>query len=398
LALSPLHAESSRYATTDVLTGMWVLGAAWAAVRIVDGGKWRHYLLAAAAVGLAAATKYPAGLACLLVGAAHVARPGILGSAREHAKLAVAALVTIATMFVVLPPGLANWGEMLDGMRFAAYVYGRGHKGFQSPHPALDALRTLWSVGLGEGALVACLLCLKGPTSRRRLLPLMLLPLGYLFLIGWQSMFLARNLLHFVPAMILLASWGLCRALDWARPRGWPVVAALSIMFILPSALRAATQVRALAARDTRLLARDWVSGHLKPGTKVVLANGEHAYSMAPLDGLKLQVRRADRPNLDALYRAGFRWIVYSDSSDLRYLRSPERFPQEVERIRRWLGELQLRGRLQKTFPRRLMPGWDLPGSTANMLHQPGVRIFRLVPRAPGAAGGQAARKASRVP
>lgn len=390
LALSPLHAESSRYATTDVMTGMWVLLAAWAAMRIVDQGRWRHYVLGAVAVGVAAATKYPAGIACVLVGAAHLARPEILSSRREHAKLVVAALVTIATMLAVLPPGLVNWSEVLDGIRFAAHVYGRGHKGFQSPHPALDALRTLGSVGLGEGAMAATLLLwVRGPTSRRRLVPLIVLILGYLVLLGWQSMFLARNLLHFVPTMILLAAWGICRGLEWARSRGPLMVAALSIAFVLPSAVRAAAQVRALGARDTRLLARDWLSGRLKPGTKVVLANGEHAYSMVPLDGLNLQVRRADRPNLDALYRAGFRWIVYSDSSDMRYLRSPQRFPQEVERIRRWFEKLRPRASLEKSFPRRLMPGWDLPGSTANMYHQPGLRIFRL--QAPPPQSAQAA-------
>ena len=133
LALSPLHAESSRYATTDVLAGLWVLLAAWAGVRIVDQGRWRHYLLGAIAVGAATATKYPAGASCVIIGAAHFARPGVFRSLREHAKIAVAALCTLFAIVVALPPGLVDWQELLGGAQYAMSVYGHGHKGFESP-------------------------------------------------------------------------------------------------------------------------------------------------------------------------------------------------------------------------------------------------------------------------
>ena len=378
LALSPLHAESSRYATTDVLTGLWVLLAAWAGARIVEQGRWRDYVLGAVAVGAAAATKYPAGIACVLIAVAHFARPAVFAAPREHKKLVAAALCTLAAMVVILPPGVVDWKALYGGAQFQISVYGRGHGGFQSPHPAWDGVRTLWTVGLGECAMVAGMLWLRGPTSRRRLLPLIALCAAYLLLLGAQGMFMARNLIHFLPATILLCSWGFARALDGARRLGSFSVALLALGLVLPSAARAAAQVRALYPRDTRLLARDWVAEHLKPGTRVVVTNGGHPYSVAPLQDLGLKLHLSGRPDLDALHKKGFRWVVHSDGVDVRFLRTPERFPDEVEAIRTWTEGLERRGKLEKHFPRRPLPGGDLPGSTAPMYHQPDVKIFRI--------------------
>jgi dolichyl-phosphate-mannose-protein mannosyltransferase len=396
LALSPLHAESSRYATTDVLAGLWVLLAAWASVRIVDEGRWRHYILGAVAVGVAAATKYPAGVACVAIAAAHLARPGALRSLRAQAKLAAAALTALAALVVVLPPGLVDWAEVADGVRHVAHVYGKGWTGFASPHAGLDGLVTLWSVGTGEAALLVGLLWLRGPTSRRRIVPIAVLVLGYLALLGAQILFMARNLVHFLPALLLLCSWGFGRALDLARRAGRPVAVAVGVVLIAPVAARAAVQVRALSGRDTRLLAHDWIAAHLKPGEKVALANGS-GYPMVPLDDLPVRPRPTDRPDLDRLYGQGFRWLVYSDASDLRYLRSPERFPVESAAIRGWLDRLGGHARRVRHFPRRPLPGWDLPGSTANMYHQPDVTIYRLTRPAVGEGRAQEAAPRGRT-
>ncbi len=73
LALSPFHMRHSQYVTTDVASGWLVLMTFGAAVAVARAGRWRDYLAAGAFAGLAAATKYNAGVAALMVVAAHVA-------------------------------------------------------------------------------------------------------------------------------------------------------------------------------------------------------------------------------------------------------------------------------------------------------------------------------------
>jgi hypothetical protein len=324
----------------------------------------------------------------VLIAAAHAARPGVLRArSLEHAKFAGAALACVVAFVGALPPGLVHWEEILDGVRYAARTYATSHPGFMSPHPALDGLLTLAWVGVGEGATLATCLWRRGRTSRRCLVPLVALVLGYLGLLGVQSVFVMRNLLHFVPALVLLSSWGIARSLDVARRARWPAISLVAVVcaLLFPCGARAVTQVRALSARDTRLLARDWLAAHAKRGERVALANGA-GFQLVPLSGLDLRAQRTTFPDLDVLAARGFRWLAHSDASEIRYLRSPERFPEQAAKVRVWREELGRRAVLVKRLARRPLPGWDLPGSTANMYHQPEVRIYRLHPPKPAAA------------
>src|SRR5262245_5572016 len=72
LAVAPFHMRHSQYVTTDVASGWLVLMCFGAALAVARAGRWRDYLAAGAFAGLAAATKYNAGVAALMVAAAHV--------------------------------------------------------------------------------------------------------------------------------------------------------------------------------------------------------------------------------------------------------------------------------------------------------------------------------------
>jgi len=72
VALSPFHMRHSQYVTTDVATAWLVLLAFGASVAVARHGRWRDYLAAGAFAGLAASTKYNAGVAALMVFTAHL--------------------------------------------------------------------------------------------------------------------------------------------------------------------------------------------------------------------------------------------------------------------------------------------------------------------------------------
>src|SRR6266508_3491163 len=90
VALSPFHMRHSQYVTTDITTAWLVLLTFGASIAVARGGRWRDYLAAGAFAGLAAATKYNAGVAALMVIAAHM----IYWSGQAYAPHPVAASPT----------------------------------------------------------------------------------------------------------------------------------------------------------------------------------------------------------------------------------------------------------------------------------------------------------------
>jgi hypothetical protein len=72
VAMSPFHMRHSQYVTTDVATAWLVLLALGASIAVARHGRWRDYLAAGAFAGLAASTKYNAGVAALMLVAAHL--------------------------------------------------------------------------------------------------------------------------------------------------------------------------------------------------------------------------------------------------------------------------------------------------------------------------------------
>src|ERR1700712_2280530 len=71
LATAQFHLQHSQYVTTDVTSGFFVLLCFIFALAVAQEGRWRDYLLAGLLSGLAASTKYNAGVIALAIVAAH---------------------------------------------------------------------------------------------------------------------------------------------------------------------------------------------------------------------------------------------------------------------------------------------------------------------------------------
>mgnify|MGYP001224614394 CR=1 FL=1 len=74
LAVLPLHVRFSHLSITDTPATFWVALSLLGAVRILQNGRSRDYLLAGVAAGLAAATKYPGGMVLVAAAAATLMR------------------------------------------------------------------------------------------------------------------------------------------------------------------------------------------------------------------------------------------------------------------------------------------------------------------------------------
>lgn len=266
LALSPLHARDSHFASCDVPLATLCAGLLWSLARGPRPGRDARWGAGLGAwLGAAAATKYSAGLLLL---------PALLGVLRRTAaaawgRVGLAALLAGALGFLLLfPPALLDFAEVLRSFRAQAALGSR-------PWPGQDA-PAAWAAALvpvtPSGALVLeTLLRAVGPVGlglalvgawrlRRRPELLVILPVWALFF-ARTPLFAARFLLPLLPGVVVCAGVGLGAARR--RPR---LQAALLAAALLPPALQAARIVRLLGITDTRVDFLRWTEAALDEG------------------------------------------------------------------------------------------------------------------------------------
>jgi len=232
LIFSDLYNEGSHLITCDVPSAFFATCCLLFVARLVDRERARDYVLAGVTAGLAAASKYPAGLVVLAIAVVWV---GWRVRRRDwNAGLVWAALAAAATVVAVMPslvayPDLAFTGQR--GIFFGARQYGRG--GWLGVMPESNAgfyaEKLLWSFGwpaaaAGLGGLV--LLTVRDRGRGRRLARLLWLapyPVVFLALITSMNMVVKRNLHPVLPALAVylgvgMAAWlQLAAALDRRR-------------------------------------------------------------------------------------------------------------------------------------------------------------------------------------
>jgi hypothetical protein len=268
---------------------------------VLRGGGVRVLLLGGVATGLAAGTKYTAGivllplLTALLVRAReeYVAstRTAPTGSAATRAvstrtalmRLAVAAGIVLAAaaagFFLANPYAFLDFGAFHAGIaQQREYASGRelAKLGLTQHNGVLYYLWTLtW--GLGWVPALAALGGAIGLLARDRRLALVLLPAPLLFLLfmGTQERYFGRWLLPILPIAILLAaSFGveLVRAVAVRIPRLVLPAAVVVVLALVGQGLACSLHVDHVLARpDTRNDLRAWMLTHVPAGARVVI-------------------------------------------------------------------------------------------------------------------------------
>ncbi|MBX0327182.1 phospholipid carrier-dependent glycosyltransferase [Oscillochloris sp. ZM17-4] len=170
LALSRFHIEHSHYITTDAPTGLWVTLALLGAWDVARRGSWRGYLIGALGTGLAAGTKYNAGVVGLALAAAALVylrdagRPAI---PRQAGRLMAAGLLSGLVFLIATPYAILDMPAFLGALRFNAAHYASGEHGdFTGAWPFGQYAAFYWADGLMPAG---CLLLLAGlPALARR--------------------------------------------------------------------------------------------------------------------------------------------------------------------------------------------------------------------------------------
>lgn len=247
LMVTVFHVTHSHYITVDATTGLWVTLALIGAWDIAKTGSWRGYLLAGAAAGLAAGTKYNAGVIVPAIIVAHVIfwRQSSLG--RPFLRLAASGVAAVLALLATTPYALLDMQTFLGDLQFnSAHYAGGGHGDIVGPWPIFAYAYFYWHDGLLASGCLLLLATLPVLAWRRpahtavllsAILPVLLLLLSY-------KVHFIRNLLPIEPLLILLIAAGVMTLADELARRVTPKVArqtamvALAAILVLPQAYR----------------------------------------------------------------------------------------------------------------------------------------------------------------
>ncbi len=260
-------------------------------------GRLREYGLAGAALGVACATKYTAGIVLLCLLGAALTTPQ-----NRWRGLGLAAAAAVAGFAIANPYALFDLDMFREGLarQSEASSDGGGKLGLVADSGVLYYAGTLtW--GLGWLPALAAAGGAVWLAIKRRGLALILVPAPLLFLLfmGVQDRFFARWLLPVYPLLCLLAAIGALEAL-----RRVPAPAVVAAVLLCAQGVVFAVHNDAILSRpDTRALARGWMVANVPEGTKVVIE------PIAP-DQWAMDVGHPSR-----LTRTGHRWAKWRTSN-----------------------------------------------------------------------------------
>lgn len=342
--LNPLLLRHSTFISPDIFAAFFTTGTLLATSLIVLRSDSPTYILAGAMAGLAASSKYNAGLVAVAIPAAHVIRNGL--AAAKLRPLVLATVTTgfaflLASPFIIVQPRFAAHEIFYQILHYSK----AGHPGFEGHRLATNIGYMLDNFGFaGVLAIPACF-----SFRVRMLLPTLLFIFLYFFLLVIQRVHFDRNLLPLVPAMLLLIAAGvnsISQMVARALPNARVVASALSPILALALFARPAmSSLHKVAGYepDPRAEARAWVNA-LLPRTPA-RAIAVEAY--APyIDEQKRTVTEVLLAlDYDRVALEPFSYLVLSREGSGRFLQGP----YDMERAN--LADLKARSCDYRQFP-----------------------------------------------
>jgi hypothetical protein len=236
------------------------------AVRAVETRTPWSYALAGLAAGLAASSKYNAGIVLIPIAAAALVGRRDLVRAAKH--LGIAALAAAAGFVATSPYVLLRFPGFVANMKsLRAFLYGSS----DAELALFEHLRTTLPQGLGWPVFVLAILGACYAAWRRRPIDIVLLSFLLTFgvLISGVRITFPRYVLPLTP---LFAVWAAQFLAELKLPSlGWAV---LVLVAAWPSFSSSIQFDRLASRRDTRLLTTDWIETNAPPQSEVLVCRG----------------------------------------------------------------------------------------------------------------------------
>ncbi|MGH2865416.1 MAG: glycosyltransferase family 39 protein [Solirubrobacteraceae bacterium] len=249
---------------------------------ILRKGRVRDYLVAGIGLGLAAATKYTAGIMLVPLLAA-VAMRWLDGSPRAGRRafggLALAGLLALLAFLIANPYAVLDYSGFHAELVHQSTLSSESQGKLGAPKDG-GLVYYLWSStwGLGWAPSIAALGGAVAVWRRERALGWLLVPAAVLFLafMGTEGRYFGRWLMPILPIACLLAAFFLAHIVGWAgreqgggKRRG--ALAALLVAGVLVQGLVYSVHSGIVLSRaDTRNLTRSWMVAHIPAGAKIV--------------------------------------------------------------------------------------------------------------------------------
>ena len=286
LCIAPLHVQHSHFATVDVPSTLFVSAALGFAGMILKYGNWRAYIYGGIITGLAAGTKYNAGLVVFSIIAAHFLRDGLNWKSIRHGKLWASVGCTIAAFVISTPGVILAFPSFISGITYELKHAGVGH-GLVFAGTGSGCIYTfthsLW-YGLGAGLTLLSGMAVIWSVYTRSKTALVILAfiLPYYILISLSEVRFARYTLPLYPAIALICGWFI---LDW-----WNRLKERQLMFcwaliIVAVAIAIGTLSYTLVlnalfgAPDPRNQAVRWIASHVPKGSSIGMMDYPWYYS-----------------------------------------------------------------------------------------------------------------------
>lgn len=345
-----VHVEKSRFLEVDVPSAFFIAVAFVFLSLFLAKGKKYALLIAAAAVGLAASTKYPAGVFLVNV----MVAPWAIVAPSSRRRVALTLMVGLAALLSFLagtPYALFDFGTFLEGFRFEGLHVQVGHLGGEGT--GIVGAAGAFSSGYGPilAALVivaACYLIARRPRDAAVILP------GVFALFALLAFSNVQPAHYAIPALPAAAiSVGILWSAFAPRLPRYTAYSLFAILLLWPAS---AVHDRAmlLGETDSRTEALRWIEQKIAPGRIVLTeAHGPQLLSWEGADGAAVDRAQSS----DGETRPRFRLLtmplfpvepnradrfydsVFMQSADLlvtvgavreRYEAEPDRFPRQV--------------------------------------------------------------------
>lgn len=365
IAVSPVYNEVSHLAISDVPSGLFAAIVFLYVAYLTRGERLSHYLAAGVAAGLAAASKYPAGLCAIaIVGVWLYWR---VRRRDFNAHLVWSGGVSLLTLLAVMPALWLRADAVFQGPGSSDILFGyrqyalHGWVGVVVESNAAYYLGRLAdafgyaALGLGSMGLV-----LLPPEARRRAFMLLPFPLVYGGMLLAMNVVVKRNLQPLLPALAVLLGVGLSSWLLLVRRkfRAPALAAVLGVLVVAGPAFRALAWDISRTRPGTSQLAVEWIETNLPQGSGVL----KEAYT-PDLDTRRYAVQQSRyvaRLSLDEILDPRWDYVFLARNAHLRFLGDSELLkPHQKEFPARYarLFDLELARRFE---PGRFRAGPDL--------------------------------------
>jgi len=271
LAVAGIHVSYSRYAQVDIPQLFFILLSVYFALKIDDGANISNYIWAGLFAGMAASTKYYGGFAIIIPVFIH-----FLNKRRFDRRLLSLIILCLAGFILFTPYALLDFKTFLKHITITKYwAQDRSLINEQLPVWAIEYLKDLFkaqNLGLALGLLSICGILysvLRHTKKDIALFSFILFIYVYFSLanIGWSSL---HYLLPAIPLMILLGARLLTDLASSVKKVTVFLPAAVSL-FILQPALYDIQEGYLFTRKSTTTLAREWIDGHIEPGSKILM-------------------------------------------------------------------------------------------------------------------------------